>query len=285
MLQSIVLSGLAIGSIYALIGITYNVMYSASRVFSFTAGTLGMVGGILGSLFILRMGMPVWAGFILALAGGALLGVVTEILAVRPVLKSLDQHLYVLSTLALALIVQQFAAIEWSTEPQPFPRIFPFERSNFDQQFWLPMIACVVALAGLEILYRRTMLGHAFRAIAEDNYAARALGLPERNLRMASFAIAGVIGALAGFAGGQMLLAFFANAPLLTFYGFVPVALGGMGNNRGAVVAGLALGLFQQAANFLVGGIFASVAVFTVFIIVLLARPEGLAGANLQRRV
>jgi len=285
MVLSIVLSGVAIGCLYALISIAYNVMFSASRVFSFTAGTLGMVGGILGSLFILRMGMPIWAGFILALAGGAVLGVVTEILAVRPVLKSLDQHLYVLSTLALALIVQQFTAIEWSTEPQPFPRIFPFERSNFDQQFWLPMIACAVTLVGLEILYRRTMLGHAFLAIAEDNYAARALGLPERNLRMASFAIAGMIGALAGFAGGQMLLAFFANAPMLTFYGFVPVALGGMGNNRGAVVAGLVLGLFQQAANFLVGGIFASVAVFTVFILVLLVRPEGLAGTAVGRRV
>jgi branched-chain amino acid transport system permease protein len=102
---------------------------------------------------------------------------------------------------------------------------------------------------------------------------------------VASFALAGVIGALAGFAGGEMLLAFFANAPMLTFYGFVPVALGGMGNNRGAVVAGLLLGLFQQAANFLVGGIFASVAVFTLFIIVLLVRPEGLAGATFQRRV
>jgi len=113
----------------------------------------------------------------------------------------------------------------------------------------------------------------------------RALGLPERSLRMASYALAGVIGALAGFAGGEMLLAFFGNAPLLTFYGFVPVALGGMGNNRGSVVGGLLLGLFQQTANFLVGGIFASVAVFTVFIIVLLARPEGLAGAALQRRV
>ena len=88
------------------------------------------------------------------------------------------------------------------------------------------------------------------------------------------------IGALAGFAGGELLLAFFANEPMLNFYGFVPVALGGMGNNRGAVIGGFALGLFQQAANFLVGGIFASVAVFTVFIIVLLARPEGLAGAD-----
>ena len=83
MVESIVSSGVAIGCIYALIGITYNVMFSASRVFSFTAGTLGMVGGVLGSLFILRTGMPIALGFVLALAGGALLGVVTEFVAVR----------------------------------------------------------------------------------------------------------------------------------------------------------------------------------------------------------
>jgi branched-chain amino acid transport system permease protein len=285
MVESIISTGLALGCIYALIGITYNVMYSASRVFSFTAGTLGMVGGVLGSLFISRMGTPAIAGFLLALAGGALLGLVTEIVAVRPVLKSLEQHLYVLSTLALALMVQQFTAIEWGTEARPFPRLFDLPRGGFDQQFWLPMLACAVVVVGLELLHRRTLVGRAFLAIAEDTYAARALGLPERGLRMVSFALAGMIGALAGFAGGQMLLAFFGNAPLLTFYGFVPVALGGMGSNRGAVVAGLLLGLFQQAANFLVGGIFASVAVFTVFIIVLLLRPEGLAGALVQRRV
>src|SRR5579883_212793 len=281
MVQSIVSTGVAIGCIYALIGIAYNVMFSASRVFSFTAGTLGMLGGVLGSLFIAVMGLPVALGFILALAAGAVFGVVT----VRPVLRSLDQHLYVLSTLALALIVQQFTAIEWGTDARPFPRLFDIARGAFDQQFWLPMLACAVVIIGLELLYRRTLIGHAFLAIAEDSYAARALGLPERRLRILSFALAGAIGALAGFAGGEMLLAFFGNAPLLTFYGFIPVALGGMGSQRGAVVAGLLLGLFQQAANFLVGGIFASVAVFSVFIIVLLARPEGLAGAGLQRRV
>jgi branched-chain amino acid transport system permease protein len=285
MVLSIVLSGLAVGCIYALIGVTYNVMFSASRVFSFTAGTLGMLGGVLGSLFIARMGMPVLVGFLLALAGGAILGIVTEIVAVRPVLRSLDQHLYVLSTLALALIVQQFTAIEWGTDARPFPRLFGIANGSFDQKFWLPMLACTVVIVGLELLYRHTLVGRAFLAIAEDTYAARALGLPERSLRMASYALAGVIGALAGFAGGELLLAFFGNAPMLTFYGFVPVALGGMGNNRGTVVAGLLLGLFQQAANFLVGGIFASVAVFTVFILVLLARPEGLAGASVQRRV
>jgi branched-chain amino acid transport system permease protein len=285
MVESIVATGLAIGCIYALIGITYNVMFSASRVFSFTAGTLGMLGGVLGSLFIAQIGMPVAVGLLLVLTAGAAFGIVTEIVAVRPVLKSLDQHLYVLSTLALALMVQQFTAIEWGTEARPFPRLLDIARGGFDQEFWLPMLTCVVVIVGLELLYRYSLVGRAFLAISEDNYAARALGLPERNLRMASFALAGVIGALAGFAGGEMLLAFFGNASLLTFYGFVPVALGGMGNNRGAVVAGLLLGLFQQAANFLVGGIFASVAVFTVFIIVLLVRPEGLAGASLQRRV
>jgi branched-chain amino acid transport system permease protein len=285
MIESIVSTGVAIGCIYALIGITYNVMFSASRVFSFTAGTLGMLGGVLGSLVIAQMGLPLIAGFLLVLAAGALSGIITEIVAVRPVLKSLDQHLYVLSTLALALMVQQFTAIEWGTESRPFPRLFDIARGGFDQQFWLPILACAAVIIGLELLYRYTLVGRAFLAISEDNYAARALGLPERGLRMASFALAGMIGTLAGFAGGEMLLAFFGNAPILTFYGFVPVALGGMGNNRGAVVAGLLLGLFQQAANFLVGGIFASVAVFTVFIIVLLARPEGLAGASVQRRV
>jgi branched-chain amino acid transport system permease protein len=285
MIESIVVYGLAIGAVYALIGITYNVMFTASRVFSFTAGALGMMGGVLGALFIHRMGLPVAVGFLLALAGGALTGVITEVVTVRPVLKSLEQHLYVLSTLAFALMIQQFTAIMWCTEPEPFPRLLPIGPGLLDQQFWLPILACVVTIVGLELLYRRTLLGRAFLAISEDTYAARAMGLPEQGLRMTSFAMAGAIGALAGFAGGEMLLAYFANEPMLNFYGFVPVALGGMGNNRGAVVGGIALGLFQQAANFLVGGIFASVAVFVVFIVVLLVRPEGLAGAAAGRRV
>jgi branched-chain amino acid transport system permease protein len=285
MVVSIVSYGLALGAVYALIGITYNVMFAASRVFSFTAGTVGMLGGVLGALYIDRLGLPVGAGFLLTLASGALVGIVTEIVTVRPVLKSLEQHLYVLSTLAFALMIQQLTAIEWSTEPQPFPRLLPLPSGILDQQFWIPLLACLATIVGLELLYRRTLIGRAFLAIAEDTYAARALGLPEKGLRLASFALAGMIGALAGFAGGEMMLAFFGNGPLLNFYGFVPVALGGMGSNRGAVAGGLALGLFQQAANFLVGGIFASVAVFTVFIVVLLVRPEGLAGAASARRV
>ena len=286
MLPNIIAAGLAMGAVYALIGVAYNVMFATSRVMSFTAGQLGMLGGVLGALFIHRLGIPAIIGFPLALAGCALVGVITEIVAVRPVLGSLDKHLYVLSTLAFALMIQQFTAIEWSTEPQPFPRLFGIGNGGVgDEKFWLPVIACAVAVIALEYLYRRTLIGHAFLAIAEDNFAARALGLPERNLRMLGFALAGVVGGLAGFSAGELLLAFFANGASLNFYGFVPVALGGLGNNRGAVIGGLALGLFQQAANFVVGGVFASVAVFVVFIVVLLAAPQGLFGAPAARRV
>ncbi len=285
MLFSILASGLAIGAVYGLIGITYNVMFSASRVMSFTSGQLGMLGGVLGALFIARMGVPTVPGLVLTLAGCALVGVLTEIFAVRPVLASLDKHLYVLSTLAFALMIQQLVAIEWSTEPQPFPKLIGLGSGVLDEKFYLPLIAVAVTILGLDLMYRRTLIGRAFLAIAEDSFAARALGLPERRLRMLSYALAGVIGGLAGFSGGQLLLAFFANGPLLSFYGFVPVALGGLGSNRGAVAGGLALGVFQQAASYLLGGLFVSIATFAVFIVVLLIAPQGLFSTGAARRV
>lgn len=285
LVESIISNGLAVGAIYALIGITYNVMFAASRVFSFTAGSVAMLGGVFGWLFITKLGLPVVAGLLLTVLMGVLLGIVIELVTVRPVLKSLDQHLYVLSTLAAALMIQQLTAIYFSTDAVPFPKLVPVGPGYFDQKFWLPILACIATIVGLEYLFRHTLIGRAFLAISEDNYAARALGLPEAGLRMASYALAGIIGVMAGFAGGQLLFASLANGPLLNFYGFVPVALGGMGSNRGAVIGGLALGLFQQTANYFFGGIFSSVAVFIVFIVVLLARPEGLAGAASARRV
>jgi branched-chain amino acid transport system permease protein len=240
---------------------------------------------VVGALFIQNLSVPAWAGFLLTLATGMLIGIVTEIIAVRPVLKNLEQHLYVLSTLAVALMIKQVAAVEWSTEPQPFPRLFSFGTGVWEEKFWLPIAALVVVISGLELLNRYTLMGRAFLAISEDTFAARALGLPERNLRMTSFALAGAIGSLAGFAGGQMLLAYFDNGTMLTFYGFIPVALGGLGSNRGALIGGLALGIFQQAATFLVGGLFASIAVFFAFTLLLLARPEGLFGKHGKTRL
>ena len=286
MLASILASGLAAGAVYALIGVTYNTMFSASRVMSFTAGQLGMLGGVFGSLFMLRLGMPMIIGLLLTLLCCAIIGVITEI---RRGASGAEEPR---SASLCALHAGAGADDPAGHGDQMEHRAAAVSRASsawaaavWDEKFWLPVVACAATIVGLEYLYRRTLVGRAFLAIAEDNFAARALGLPERNLRIASYALAGVIGGLAGFSGGELLLAFFANGALLNFYGFVPVALGGLGNNRGAIIGGLALGLFQQAANFLVGGIFSSVAVFILFIIVLLAAPQGLFGAPTARRV
>src|SRR4029077_18293426 len=112
-------------------------------------GMLGMLGGVLGALFIARMGMPAIVGFVLVLACGAALGLVTEVLTVRPVLKSIEQHLYVLSTLAFALMVQQLTAVEWGTDAQPLPLLIPSEYVWLDKRFWLTMLACAVTIFGL----------------------------------------------------------------------------------------------------------------------------------------
>src|SRR5258707_15805824 len=127
MIESIVSYGLAVGAVYAMIGITYNVMFSASRVFSFTSGMLGMLGGVLGALFITKLGLPVVVGLVLVLACGVPIGVITAIVTVRPDLKSLQQHLYVLSTQAFPFMVQQLWAIEWGHEALPFTTLYPLD--------------------------------------------------------------------------------------------------------------------------------------------------------------
>src|SRR5258705_12731874 len=167
----------------------------------------------------------------------------------------------------MGVMSQQVAGIEWGIEPRPFPRVVGWGSGVFDEKFWLPVVACAITIIGLEYLYRRTLVGRAFMAIAEDNFAARALGLPERDLRVASYALAGMIGGVAGFSGRALLLALFANGALLNFYGFVPVALGGLGNNPGAIIRGVALRLAQQAADFLVGGVFSCAARLSVVIV------------------
>ncbi len=282
---SILVAGIATGAVYAMIGLAYNVMYSTSKVMSFTAGMLGMLGSVFGALFIGVLHWPVAAGFVATLAVGGVFGWITERLSVRPVLRNIDKHLYVLSTLALALMVQQLAAIEWGTEPRPFPTLFGIGHDLTSEQYWLPFIACIIAAAALEWFYRGTLAGRTFLAISEDARAALALGIPERRMRVLSYVLSGVIGAFAGFVGGELLLAFFANGMMLTFYGFIPVAIGGLGSNRGALVGGLMLGLIQQAANYWFGGDMVPVVAFAVFITLLLAMPRGLFGATAQRRV
>lgn len=285
MILSILIAGVAVGSVYAMIGICYNVMYSTSKVLSFTSGQLGMLGAVFGAWLIGDLQWPIWIGFPAAMLVGIVFSLLTEFIAVRPVLKNIDQHLYVLSTLALALMVQTAAAIWWGTEPRPFPTLVGLSPGGLAEKYWLPVLVCLLTMACVDLFYRRTLWGRAFTAISEDRDAALALGIPERRMRVVSYVIAGFVGALAGFVGGQLLFAFFAIGALLTFYGFIPIAIGGIGSNRGALVGGFTVGILQQIANYAVGGVFVGVVTFALFIVVLVLVPQGLFGTSVARRV
>jgi branched-chain amino acid transport system permease protein len=283
----VIVSGLAIGALFAATALSYNVMYSTSKVLSVTTGHIAMLGGVFGAYGITALGQPWWLGLIAAIVVGGLFGWLTDVIAIRRVLARSDEHLWLLSTLALATMVQQAVGLWWGTEPKPFPRLIPqdFSAGIADQKFWLPIALAGVMALGLEFFYRRTMYGKLFLAMSEDAFAARARGVSTDRIRVASYVIAGALGGLAGFAAGQLTFAYFALGLTLTLNGFIALAVGGLGSNLGALIGGLTLGLLNTFASYLFGGEYQQTIAVGLLMVVLLVRPEGLLGAQQIRPV
>jgi branched-chain amino acid transport system permease protein len=284
---SVIVSGLSIGAVYAAAALAYNVMYSTSKVLSITTGHLCMLGGVFGAWFIAGLGLPIPIGLVGAVAVGALCGWITEIVGVRRVLARSDEHLWLLSTLALATMIQQAVGLWWGTEPKPFPRLIPqdFSAGLLDQKYWLPIVVVLVMAAGLELFYRLTLWGKLFQATSEDAFAARARGIPTDRVRSLSYLLSGAVGGLAGFAAGQLTFAFFALGLSLTLNGFIALAVGGLGSNLGALLGGAGLGLLSAFATYFFGGEYQQTIAVGLLMLVLLVQPEGLFGARRVRPV
>ncbi|MEI7967539.1 MAG: branched-chain amino acid ABC transporter permease [Betaproteobacteria bacterium] len=284
---TVLVAGLAAGAVYAATALAYNVMFSTSRVLSVTTGHLAMLGGVFGAWFITGLGLPPLVGLAGAVAVGALFGYLTDVIAIRRVVTRSDEHLWLLSTLALATIVQQSVGLWWGTEPRPFPRLLEqdFAAGLADQKYWLPIVTTVLLALALEVFYRSTLYGKLFIAVSEDAFAARARGVETDRLRAISYVIAGAIGGLAGFAAGQLTFAFFALGLTLTLNGFIALAVGGLGSNAGALVGGAALGLLNAFSSNLIGGEYQNTISVGLLMAVLLLKPEGLFGARNVRPV
>jgi branched-chain amino acid transport system permease protein len=284
---SALVAGLATGAVFAATALAYNVMFSTSKVLSVTTGHLPMLGGVAGAYVIAGLGLPWWLGLLAATGTGALFGLLTEWVAIRRVLARSDEHLWLLSTLALATMVQQAVGLWWGTEPRPFPRLIPqeFSAGLADQKFWLPIVLAVAMAGGLELFYSRTMAGKLFVAMSEDAFAARARGIPTERIRVASYALAGALGGLAGFAAGQLTFAYFALGLTLTLNGFIALAVGGLGSNVGALMGGFALGLLNALASYWFGGEYQQTIAVGLLMVVLLVKPEGLLGSKQVRPV
>ena len=253
---------------------------STSKVLSITTGHIAMLGGVAGAWLIGVLHLPAWIGLVGAIAVGATFGYLTDLIAIRRVVSRSDEHLWLLSTLALATMVQQAVGLWWGTEPKPFPRLFlqDFSSGLTDQKFWLPIVVTAAMALAIELFYRRTMFGKLFVAMSEDAFAARARGVPTDRIRAMSYVIAGAMGGLAGFAAGQLTFAYFALGLTLTLNGFIALAVGGLGSNVGALIGGAALGLLNAFASYLFGGEYQQTIAVGLLMIVLLLKPEGLLG-------
>ena len=284
---TVIVTGLAIGMLYASIALVYNVMFSTSKVLSVTTGHLSMVGGVFGAYIISVLHMHWLWGLLGAVLAGAAFGWLTDVLAIRRVLARSDEHLWLLSTLALATMVQQAVGLWWGTEPKPFPRLIPqeFGAGLMDQKFWLPIGMAMLMAIGLEFFYRKTMYGKVFIAMSEDAFAARARGVSTDKIRLLSYVLSGALGGLAGFAAGQLTFAFFALGHTLTLLGFIALAVGGLGSNIGALIGGAALGLLNSFASYYFGGEYQQTIAVGLLMMVLLIKPEGLLGAKNVRPV
>jgi len=283
----VLVTGLAMGALYAAAALSYNVMYSTSKVLSVTTGHLFMVSGIVGAYLIGDLKWHWFFGLLGAVATSTVFGLITEFVAIRRVLARSDEHLWLLSTLALATIVQQGFGLWWGTEPRPFPRLIPqdFSDGAWDQRFWLPIGAVMLIVIALEFFYRRTLFGKIFMAVSEDPFAARARGVATDRIRALSFAIAGLLGGFVGFAAAQLTYAYFSLGLSLTLYGFIALAAGGMGSNMGALAGGVLLGLLTSIATYFFGGSYQQTIAVGLLMAFLLLKPEGLFGNRNSRIV
>jgi branched-chain amino acid transport system permease protein len=282
----VLVTGLAIGSLYAMMGLVYNVMYSTSKVLSMTTGHIAMLGAVFGAWFMGGLGWPIWLGLPAAVAVGAAFGLLTDVVAIRRVITRSNEHLWLLSTLAVATMVQQAVGLWWGTEPRPFPRLVPQDPAGaLDQKYWLPIALVLLMAAGLSLFYRKTMFGKVFVAMSEDAFAARARGIATNRVRAMSYVISGALGAVAGFAAGQLTYAFFAVGTLLTLNGFVALAVGGLGSNMGALVGGWALGIISMVASHYFGGEYQQTIAIGLLMLALLVRPQGIFGTRQVRAV
>jgi branched-chain amino acid transport system permease protein len=273
--------------IYAGVAIVFNVMYSTSKVLSFNAGHIVMASSLVAAWVIGELKLPAVVGILAAIGVGALLGIITYEVGVRRLILKGSGHLWILSTLALATIIHNVAGLTWGTEPRPFPRLFDQARNAgiSDQKFWLPILGTLLVAIGLGVLIQRTLLGKLFTAISNDEVAATARGIPVERMRLASFALAGAVGGVVGYAAGQLTFAYFSLGMTFTLNGFIAIAVGGLGSNRGAIIGGLLLGVVGALTTYWFGSNYHNTITMLTLLLLLVILPDGIFGKNEIRNV
>ena len=277
------LSGITKGSIYAVVAIGFNLIYSATGILNFAQGEFVMLGGMLAVTLAQFVPLPV------AVAGAvvvvACLGCLLEVSLFRKLRRHSVMHMVII-TIGLSIVIQEAALHLWDEKVRSLPYFTGNEVTSLrilgaaisPQVLWvLGTVAIGVAL--LHGFLKFTLVGRAMRACSSNAEAAMLAGINTSNMRTLSFGLSAALGALAGCVISPITLTHYEMGAPLAIKGFAAAILGGLGNPMAAVLGGLLVGVAEAAAVSQLPAAYNDVAAFAILLAVLFVRPHGLLGA------
>ena len=276
-----ILNGLAIGSVYTLVALGLTVVFGILGIAHFAHGSLAMFGGYLTFVFSTTMGLSLFSSMALAMPVGAILGMLIERLAYRPVRDAPHINAFIIA-LGLTMMLEGGNLLIFGADQviiqTPYQQVLNFG-GIFVAQLRLVVISTSVTLVALvTLLLLKTKTGKSVRAVAQNRHAAVLMGV---NVNFVSSVVFGISSAL-GVAAGALIGALLALAPgvgeSFAVKGFAVLILGGLGSLPGAILGGLILGVSESLAAGFLSSAYKDVISFLIMILVLLVMPQGLMG-------
>ncbi len=284
------LDGITSGSIYAALALALVLIWRATRVVNFAQGAMAMFTTYV-ALSLLDRGWSYWAAFALALLTGLLLGALVERVLVRPVESAPPLNVVIL-TLGLLLFLEALAPMIWGGQIRSFPPAFSVAgiRAGHGQiplsRFDLFTLLAIMAVMGLLVaLFRLTDLGLRMRAAAFQPEVSRLLGVRVGRMLTLGWALASLVGSLAGLLVAPTLLLYPSSMDSVLVFGFTGAVLGGLDSPVGAVLGGLVMGLALSYAGGYLSSDVESIGGLLILVAVLMVRPRGLFSRDTARQV
>ncbi|MFE7203117.1 ATP-binding cassette domain-containing protein [Pseudonocardia alni] len=282
------LGGLVSGAIYALLGLGIVLVFGVARFVNLAQGEFYVYGALLATTLV-AAGLPVWAAALLAVAGVAVLAAVLERLVFSR-LADAPHASQLLGGIGVALALAGAARLIWGTDERSLPELVPGPPLElFGARVGTQMLVLFAALAllclALWLLLHRSLLGVAMRAVAALSGRAGILGVPVRGVTTVAFAVAGAAGAVAGVVVTPLVFVSYQSGLLLTVFGFIAAAFGGLRSIRGAVAGGLLLGVLEAMTAYFLDSALRTPIALSLLVVVLVYRARREGGGLRTRRV
>ncbi|MBS0248687.1 MAG: branched-chain amino acid ABC transporter permease [Proteobacteria bacterium] len=275
-------NGITQGMAYALIALGLTMIFGVQHVINFAHGEFFMLGGLVAALATTVLGLPYVVGVGAALVIVALVAVLVDRLAVRPLLDTADgQSTVLLSTFAVSLLLYQGVLTAWGPNPERvegLAGVLSLGPISVTYQRVLVLAAGVMLLGLIEWVIRRSLVGKRIRAVAQSAYAARVVGVDVASVRALTFLGAAALAGLTGALVAPISLFSPTMGQHVIINAFVVVVIGGMGSAIGAVVCGLALGILEAELSVVIPQEIGSAIIYALLLVALFVRPQGLFG-------